>query len=73
MDMQLYLIFGCFTIACAFFSYKRGHSDGFNEGSIFTMDTTLKTLANSGVISLSKDKHGETLIQPVEHFYEDDE
>lgn len=73
MYMELYLIFGCFVIACAYFSYKRGHNDGFTEGSIFTMDTTLKTLAKSGVISLSKDKHGETLIQPIEHYYEENE
>jgi hypothetical protein len=52
IGLDLMIILGVFTIACAYFSQQTGYKQGVNEG----MESTLRLLEASGYIKVVEDK-----------------
>lgn len=58
--MYMEMIVLLFVIACAYFSYKAGFTDGVCTGT----DAVLTVLASDNIITLETDTTGETHISP---------
>lgn len=52
IGLDLMIILGVFTVACAYFSQRTGYRQGVNEG----MESTLKLLEAGGYIKVVEDK-----------------
>ena len=52
VGLDLMIILGVFTVACAYFSQRTGYKQGVNEG----MESTLKLLEAGGYIKVVEDK-----------------
>ena len=60
IGLDLMVILGLFTRACAYFSQRTGYKQGVNEG----MESTLQLLENGGYIKIVEDKS--TGIQEIQ-------
>jgi hypothetical protein len=52
VGLDLMIILGVFTVACAYFSQRTGYKQGVNEG----MESTLKLLEAGGYIKVVEDQ-----------------
>ena len=52
VGLDLMIILGVFTVACAYFSQRTGYRQGVNEG----MESTLKLLEAGGYIKVVEDE-----------------
>lgn len=52
IGLDLMIILGVFTVACAYFSQRTGYRQGVNEG----MESTLKLLEAGGYIKVVEDE-----------------
>jgi|13_taG_2_1085334.scaffolds.fasta_scaffold93053_2 hypothetical protein len=52
VGLDLMIILGVFTVACAYFSQRTGYKQGVNEG----MESTLKLLEAGGYIKVVEDE-----------------
>ena len=58
MFMEMYLVFGAFIIACAYFSYRNGHRQGVLDG----MENTIAVLEQGEYIRTATDRSGQVQI-----------
>ena len=58
MLMEMYLVFGAFIVACAYFSYRSGHKQGVQDG----MESTIVILEHGNYIRTATDGTGQVQI-----------
>lgn len=61
MLMEMYLVFGAFIVACAYFSYRSGHKQGVQDG----MESTIVILEHGNYIRTATDGTGQVQIYRV--------
>lgn len=59
--MEMYLVFGAFIVACAYFSYRSGHKQGVQDG----MESTIVILEHGNYIRTATDGTGQVQIYRV--------
>ena len=57
----MYLVFGAFIVACAYFSYRSGHKQGVQDG----MESTIVILEHGNYIRTATDGTGQVQIYRV--------